>query len=174
MLKLSFIDLTKVDNFSLSAVLRKLREECSKEQVLEFLKLYNEFFEDGVLNELQNPEKLALSNSLVEFNKLYPIKLNKEVIKHAAITELGNAEQVGQYLANIITFILRRISVENRGKSIQNLKNKLTLLNVNEIASKKMPASAALGQSITLVKHMLFSHDSSYVKKVIQNIVKNL
>jgi len=170
----SFIDLTDADNFSLSAIMRKLRKQCSEDQVLEFLKIYNDYFEQGIKDEIQQPEKLALSNSLVDFNKLYPLKIDKDLIKSAALTELGNPVEVGQYLANIIKFILKRISLENRPKSINNLKNKLYYLNVNEIASKKMPASAALGQSITLVKHILFNHDANYVKTVIHNIIKNL
>jgi hypothetical protein len=172
--KASVIDLTDVDNFSLSAIMRKMRKECSNEQILDFLKIYKNYFDDAIKRGLENPEKLSLSKSLIDFNKSNPIKINKNVIKTAAITELGNPAQVGQYLANIIKFILRRISEKNRGKSILNLKSKLYNLNVNEIASKQMPASSALGQSITLVKHILFNHDPKYVKEVIDNIIINL
>lgn len=170
----SHIDLTDIENFSLSAVMRKLRQECSQEQILEFLKIYKDHFDEGIKKDIQQPEKLALSKTLIEFNKLYPVKINKNVIKNAAITELGNPTQVGQYLANIIRFLLKRISVENRAKSINSLKHKLYYLDVNEIASKKMPASASMGQSITLVKHILFGHNAKYVREVINNIVNSL
>jgi len=172
--KASTIDLTQIDNFSLSAVLRDLRKQASKEQVLEFLKIYNDYFEDGVKQDIQQPEKVALSKTLIDFNKLYPVKINKDLIKNAAIAELGNADDVGQYLANIIKFILKRISPESRQKSIFNLKNKLYYMDMNEIASKKMPASSAIGQSITLVKHILFSHNVNYVREVIKSIINNL
>lgn len=170
----SLIDLTEVDEFSYSAMIRKLREKASKEQVIEFLTIYKKNFDRSIKNRLQKPEKIALQKTVIEFNKLHKIKLNKEIIKNAAVSELGNPQVVGKYLSNIVKFIMNKISQENRQKSINNLKNKFYYMNENEIASKKMPASSALGQSITFVKHVLFNHDSRYIREVLNSLVKNL
>jgi len=168
------IDLTDIEDFSLSAVMRKLNKQLSKDDILCFFKVYKEHFDVAITKELQKPEVLALTKALLDLNKVKKIKIDKSIIKEAAIAELGDAAQVGQYLAGMIKFLMQRISLENRQKSINGLKQKLYILNESEIAGKKMPASSAIGQSITLVKHILFSHDSRYIREVINNIMRNL
>lgn len=169
-----FIDLTKIDDFSFSATMRKLREQLSQDEVFLFLKLYKRYFDQAVKEDLQKAEVLALSKALVELNKVKKLKINKNMVKEAAVSELGDAVQVGQYLANIIKFICQRIKVEKRPNAFYKLKHKLYILNELEIANKDMPASSAMGQSITLVKHILFNHDARYVREVINNIIRYL
>lgn len=168
------IDLTKIDDFSFSAAMRKLRPALSQEELFHFLKLYKQHYDKATKEKIQKPETIALTKSLLEFNKIKKLKIDKSMIKEAAVSELGDALQVGQYLANIIRFILQRVSLEKRPGVIHNLKQKLYVLNEQEIAGKNMPASSAMGQSITLVKHILFNHDSRYVREVINHIVRYL
>jgi len=169
------LDLTDVDSFTYSAFLRKLRKKTEPKEFLAFLKIYKKNFDRNLSKEIENLEKVSLTQSLIQFNKLVrPLKIDKEIIKNAAIAELGTPELVGAYLSGIIKFILKRISVENRDKSINNLKNKFQDLDVFTIANKKMPASSSLGQSITFVKHVLFGHDARYIKLVLDSIIKNL
>jgi hypothetical protein len=170
----SVIDLTEVEDLSLSAIMRKLNKNTSKEKVREFLKIYKSEFDIAVKNDLQKPEKVALQNTLIKFNKINKIKLDKSLVKNAAISELGNPVLVGKYLSDIIKFVMTKISVERRAQSIYNLKNKIYHLDAVEIASKKTPASAAMGQSITFIKHVLFNHDAAYIREVLNNIVRNL
>lgn len=168
------IDLTKMDDFSFSAAMRKMREQLSQEELFKFLNLFKKYFDDATKENLQKPEIVALNKALVDFNKIKKVKLDKEMVKEAAVSELGDAVQVGQYLANIIRFILQRISLDKRPETIHKLRQKLYTLNENEIAEKNMPASSAMGQAITLVKHILFNHDARYVREVINNIVRYL
>ena len=170
----NLVDLTKIDDFSFSATMRKLREQLSQEQLFDFLKLYKKYFDIATKEDFQKPETLALTKALIDFNKIKKIRIDKKMVKEAAVTELGDAAQVGQYLANIIKFILQRISVDKRPGAIYNLKKKLYTLNESEIAAKNMPASSAMGQSITLVKHILFNHNPSYIRDVINNIIRYL
>ncbi len=168
------IDLTKIDDFSFSATMRKLREQLSQEEIFVFLKAYKKYFDQATKEDLQKAEVLALTKALIDFNKIKKIKIDKKIVKEAAVSELGDSVQVGQYLANIIRFIMQRISLEKRPTALHSLKNKLYMLNETEIANKKMPASSALGQSITLVKHILFNHDSRYVREVVNTIIRYL
>lgn len=168
------VDLTKMDDFSFSAAMRKLRAQLSQDELFQFLKLYKEYYDKATKENLQKAEIIALNKALIQFNKIKKVKIDKEMVKEAAVSELGDANQVGQYLANIIRFILQRISVDKRPDSIYKLKQKLYTLNETEIASKNMPASSAMGQAITLVKHILFNHDSRYVREVINNIIRYL
>lgn len=168
------IDLMGAADFSFSAIMREMRQEASKEQVRQFLQLFKKYFDKAVKEKLQKPEKVALQNSLIRFNKLHKIKLKKKLVKNAAVSELGDPVLVGKYLADIVRFTLNRIEPEKRVNAIDKLRNKFYAFNANEIASKEMPATSAIGQSITFVKHVLFNHDAHYVQEVINNLVRNL
>lgn len=168
------IDLMGAVDFSFSAIMREMRQNASKEQVLHFLKLFKAQFDKSVKNKVQKPEKIALQNSLIKFNKLYKIKVKKKLVKNAAVTELGDPIWVGKYLANIVRFALNRIPLEKRQNAIDSLRKKFYSFNANEIAEKSMPPTSAIGQSITFVKHVLFNHDAHYVREVLNNIVRNL
>jgi len=92
----------------------------------------------------------------------------------ASTIDLGNPESAGRGIAEIVKFLLKRIDIANRPKSIFNLRNKIWNLNENEIASKKTPASASLGQSLTFIKTILNGHSAPYIRAIITEIVKNL
>jgi len=170
----SKLDLTDADDWSYSAIVRKIREKGSKEQVDIFLKLYKKFFDKAIRAKLQKPDKIALQNTALKFSKLFKVKFSKKLVKNAALAELGDPAIVGKYLADIVKFTLTRISPEKRPGAINSVKQKLYALNDRELSDKKMPASASMGQSITFVKTVLFNHDPSYIRAVLNNLVKNL
>lgn len=169
-----FIDLTNLEDLSYSAFMRELRQNANKEQVMLFLSLFKSAFDKAIKDKLQKPENIALQNAIIKLNKIHKIKINKSLIKNAATSELGDAVAVGKYLANIILFTLTRIKPENRQKAIDSMKKKIYYLNENEIGMKDLPASSAMGQSITFVKHVLFNHDVRYIREVLNSIVRNL
>ena len=168
------IDLTGAAEFTYSSIMRELRQKCSKEQVMDFLKIFKKIFDNSVKNKLQKPEKIALQDGLIKFNKLYKIKVNRKLIKSAAVSELGDPRLVGKYLSDIIRFTLTKINPEKRQHAIDGLKRKIYNLNENEISMKNLPASSALGQSITFVKTILFNHNPIYIRQVLNNLVRNL
>lgn len=168
------IDLTKIEDFSYSAIMRQLRKQCNDATVQYFMKLFKKNFDTAYCENVKDPAKHALHRAVHIFHKKYKVKFNEKLVKSAAASELGDPKLVGRYMADIIRFTLKKISPENRPKSILSLKNKIYYLNENEIAEKKMPASSALGQSITFVKHVLFSRQPDYIRKVLNSIVENL
>lgn len=168
------IDLTNLENLSYSFIMRELNKVTSREVVLQFCKIFKDNFDNAINKELQSPEQVALQNTLVEFNKIFPIKLSKELTKNAAISELGNANLVGKYLSDIIKFILNRAPTEKKNLYLNKVKNKINQLNENDLANKHMPVSASIGQSITFVKHVLFNQKPQYIKSVLNEIVSNL
>ena len=168
------IDLTDIDDFSYSAIMRKLRVKASKEQVRQFLKLFKTYFDKAVKDKLQKPDKIALQKAVVRFGKLYPIKLDNKMVKSAAVSELGNPDEVGQYLANITRFIFNRLDDFQRAKAMENIRTKFHNLNADELAQKTSPPTAAIGQAITFVKHVLFNQSSQYIREVLNSIVRNL
>lgn len=168
------IDLTKADEFSYSALMRKLRQEAEPEQVKQFLKLFKLQFDKAVKAKMNKPERIALQNSIIRFHKIHPVKLDKKMVKCAAITELGNADQVGQYLAGIVHFILARMPPDKRPHAAQILKQKFAVMSENAIAGKHMPNAAVYGQAITFVKHVLFNQDATYIRDVLNSLSRSL
>ena len=162
------------DDLSYSAIMRKMRQKASKEQVRVFLKLFKDQFDKAVKNNLQKPEKVALQNALVKFNKIHKIKVSKKLVKNAAVAELGEASEVGRYLANICHFILNRLGPEGRTKAIESLKSKFYYTNADELSRKTSPPSAAIGQSITFVKHVLLNQEPQYIREVLNELSRNL
>ena len=167
------LDLTDIDDYSYSAIVRKLNKKAPK-LTLSFLKIYKSFFDRAVKDGLQKPEKIALQKTLVRFNKIKKIKLDKDMIKNAAVSELGEAAVVGKYIANIVSFILNRIPIEKRPQAIYNLRNKIYSINETDLSNKNMPAMASIGQCLTFIKHILFNQNPIYIREVINNIVKSL
>lgn len=92
----------------------------------------------------------------------------------ASTIDLGNPENAGKGIADIVKFLLKRIDVGNRQKSIFNLRNKIWNLDEYEISSKKTPASASLGQSLTFIKTLLNGHSAGYIRSVLSAIVRNM
>jgi hypothetical protein len=168
------IDLTDIDEFAYSAIMRKLRQKCSPEQVKQFLTLFKQQFDKAVKGKMHKPEKIALQNAMIRFNKLHKVKLDTKMIKTAAVAELGNADQVGKYLSDIVRFTLQRLPPEKQQHAIESLKKKFGVMSEAEIASKQLPESSALGQAITFVKHVLFNHDANYVREVLNSLVRSL
>lgn len=168
------IDLSKLNQPSLSALMRELNKKADKEQIKKFLEIYKRLFDQALKNKIKKPDVVALKHSLIKLNKIYKIKFNKKLVKTAALEELGDPVTVGNYLANIVRFILNRISPAKRQKSIDKLKTKFYYLDESELSTKKMPASSSLGQSITFVKTVLFNHNAKYIREVLNNLVKFL
>ena len=168
------IDLTKIDEFAYSAIMRQLRQQATPEQVRQFLVIYKREFDKGVKAKIHKPERVALQNTVLKFHKLNPVKLDKKMIKLAAIAELGNADQVGKYLSDIVKFILGRVPSEKQPHALQILKQKFATMSENEIAGKSLPQAAAYGQAITFVKHVLFNHDAKYIRDVLNSLSRSL
>jgi hypothetical protein len=168
------IDLTGAPELAYSAIMREMRQKAEPQQIRAFLKIYKQHFDNAVKDELQKPEKVALQNALVQFNKRFKIKVDKKLIKNAAISELGDPAIVGKYLSDIVKFTLNRIEPEKRVATIDKLRQKFYSFNADEIAAKTMPPTSAIGQSITFVKHVLFNHEPTYVREVLKSLVRNL
>jgi hypothetical protein len=168
------IDLTDADEFSYSAIMRKLREKASEQQVREFLKLFKMQFDKAVKGKINKPERVALQNAVLKFHKMHPLKLDKKMVKCAAVAELGNSEAVGKYLSDIVKFIVARIPLEKRPHALQILKQKFAVMSENEIAGKNMPNAAVYGQAITFVKHVLFNQDANYIRSVLNSLSRSL
>jgi peptidoglycan L-alanyl-D-glutamate endopeptidase CwlK len=167
------INLTDIDAFTYSAIIRKLRElEVPTLKV--FLRLFKIQFDQAVLAGDKHPDKTALKKSLIEYNQINKIKLPAGSIKTAALSDYGSPEQIGRTLADIVKFELYKFKPESRDKVLQNIKNKITNMNYIEMSGRKMPVSATIGQIITFIKTALLGQPPQLIRRVMLSILQNL
>jgi hypothetical protein len=101
--------------------------------------------------------------------------MTPRMLKIAQLTvDPYSPEEAGKAIANIVKFITRRIPFQKRPYSIMNLRNKINSLSEFDMASKKTPPTASLGQSITFIKTILNGKDSNYIRTCIKHIINNL
>ena len=96
-----------------------------------------------------------------------------EVLAATAL-EMGDPGVAGRNISDIIRFIISRISPDKRNDAIINLRNKIWALDAYDIASKKTPPTASLGQSLTFIKTILIGHDPIYIRRVLEEITRSL
>ena len=92
----------------------------------------------------------------------------------ASTIEMGSPDTAGKGIADIVKFLLQRISPEKRLNAYKNMRDKIRKLNPVEISAKKTPASSSMGQSLTFIKTILIGHDIKYISLVLDHIIKNL
>lgn len=156
-------------NITYTELLRSLNKKYPAEIVREFRKIFKDAFDDALLNGEKNPEEFAMQEAVK-----FVDELGANLAKTAAAIDMGEASYAGKFIAQFIKFLMRKISIENRPKALNNLKNKIYLLNENELAAKKMPASSAIGQAISLTKNLLMTHSPQYIREVLNSIAGNL
>lgn len=101
--------------------------------------------------------------------------MDQALVKYAqAIINMGNPSVAGKGLADICKFLLTRIPESGRAKALDNLRNKILVLNEYEISGKSMPAYSSLGQSLSFVQNVLHGHDPAYVRRVLNAIAAYL
>jgi hypothetical protein len=157
------------DTTSYSAIMRDLNKYYDNKEIETFQKTYKDLFDKAIQDGDNEPEEHILSDALQCISAE-----NISMKKIAAEVSLGDPEAVGNYLAHIVRFLMKRISPERRQHSIDNMKKKIFYLNEYEIAGKKAPASSSMGQSITLIKTLLLSHDPQYIRNTLNSIVRHL
>lgn len=158
-----------------SATLRELRKN-NPEQVEGFMKFFKEAFEQALQNDLDNLEEVSLLEAYQKTKlESKALEENKKLIKIAFDSiELGSPEIAGKDIANVIKFLTKKIKSENRPEALRKLREKIWHLSEINMATKKTPSSASLGQSITFIKTVLNGHSSDYIRKVLEHIVRNL
>lgn len=158
-----------------SATLRDLRKN-HPEQVEDFMESFKQAFEQAVISDIENPEEVSLLEAYQKNqlkaesyqNELAFIKLASETI------ELGDPRIAGKDIANVIKFLTKKIKSESRPEALRKLRDKIWHLSEINMATKKTPSSASLGQSLTFIKTVLNGHSSNYIRQVLEHIVRNL
>lgn len=159
------------DDASYSATMRELRKSYDEDAISKFQRQFKSTFDNALMNNEEHPEDTAMEAAMECISVDAHVSAFK---KQASAINLGDPEFAGKYLADLLRFLLRRISSERRQKSINSLKRKVYYLNEYQIASKKTPSSASLGHAIGLLKTILLEHPPQYVRSVLNSVVRHL
>lgn len=156
---------------SYSSIMRDLNKHYDEETTHKFQKTFKDTFDKALLAGDEIPEDRALEEAIKCISLRDDIKAFRKV---GTALDLGDPKHAGKYLADLLRFLLRRIRPEKRAKAVETLRKKVYFINEFDIASKKTPPSAAFGQSILLLKHILIEHSPQYIRGVLNNVVKFL
>lgn len=120
---------------------------------------------------------LALTDEELEeeFGIKKSSSLQPRLLKLAqSVIQMGQPELAGKGVAEIVKFLMQRIPASKQQQTLAKLRDKIWNLDEREIASKKSPATASLGQSITFIKTVLQGHSPEYIRSVLASTVKYL
>lgn len=87
--------------------------------------------------------------------------------KRAAQIENDPAKRTALSLFKIIEFLFHRVPQDKKFQFFHRLKGKLTHVSPGDIGLKKMPPSAAIGQSVGIAKNLLAGLNPNFVRQVL-------
>lgn len=172
-------------DLSYSFIMRQLRK-LDPDRAREFQEHFKKAFDEAFLTGIDNVDDAALMQTIQEI-ELKPEELSSREEPKAIATNReyrlyklaqnslgGDITITGRHVADIVKFLLRKISYVNRYHSMLKLREKIWNLDEYDMASKKSPPTASLGQSITFIKTLLNGKDPGYIRGVLSEIVRNL
>lgn len=157
---------------SYSAIMRELNKN-NKEDIEQFRRVFKKTFDEANIEGLENADKIALMTAIKSINYLNKeAKFYNRMYKLASeITEIGDPDTAGKGIASIVKFLLKKIDPMNRQQTTNKLRDRIWRLNEIEMASKKSPKSASIGQSVAFIKNVLNGRDPKYIREVLRHIV---
>lgn len=169
------------DVLTYSSFVRFLNKNDEQLAIL-FIKIFKETFDNIILNNgydynLDKLEEKVLSKALSKFDetlKSEASQINKLVKIANTSIEMGDPNIAGKRLAEIIKFIFKRIKPESRPKIYAKMRDKILLLNPDEISNKKTPPTSSMGQALTFLKTVLIGNEPYYIRQILINIAKNI
>jgi len=113
--------------------------------------------EDGVDLDMMSDDELPLSSRAT---RLVPIS------KRAQDPVRRTAESI----VKIINFLMFRVPDKDKARYMQRIRGKILRVPTGQMSQKKMPQTAAIGQSISLVKNILSGLNPFFVKRVMDEV----
>lgn len=91
-----------------------------------------------------------------------------------AVNDLGDPRMTGRSISQIIRFLLRKIPFTKRPHAMMGLRKKIWELSEYDMAAKKSPDTASIGQAITFIKTLLNGKQPAYIRQVLSEVVRSL
>lgn len=164
---------SKDESDTYSSIMRALNQSDDKDTMISFQTTFKQAFDAAYIAGEKHPEVIALEKAKAELNEK-TAEFKDMLVKTAAAIDLGAPEEAGRYLAELIRFMMKRISPERRQKSIYSMKKKVYYINEYQISAKKTPPSASMGGALTILKTLLLEHNPLYIRQILNAVVKYL
>ena len=81
------LDLSELDEFSYSSVLREVRKQLSEDLYLKFIKIYKDHFDKLYHDNNENLVEVSMCKTLLEFNKEIKVDLDSKLFKKYMLDE---------------------------------------------------------------------------------------
>jgi hypothetical protein len=94
----------------------------------------------------------------------------REIIKEAQ----DPAKRTAESLFKIIQFLFYRVPPKNKLRYLSRIRGKIVKIPPGQLAIKKTPPAAAIGQSIAISKNLLSGLNPTFVAKVLEELVRLL
>ena len=84
------------------------------------------------------------------------------------------AHRTAESMFKIIQFMFYRVPDKNKAKFLSRVRGKVVKIDPSLLGIKALPPTAAIGQSIGLVKNLLYGLNSNFIQQVLVELVKIL
>ena len=74
----------------------------------------------------------------------------------------------------VIEFVLAKVPPQKRTKRKMRIQQKIMQLNPNILSSKRLPESSSIGQTLTIIKNMMFGKSQPYIASVLRDLLRRL
>lgn len=99
----------------------------------------------------------------------------KEISKEVRVLETRIDPRImANALYEVVRFVLAKVPENQRIKRRMRLKEKIMQLNPNILSTKHLPEASAIGQSLTIIKNMMFGKSQTYISEVLRELIKRL
>jgi len=88
--------------------------------------------------------------------------------------QVSAAKRTADSLFKIVQFLFFRVPEKSRQKFLSRLRGKVLRIHPGTIGIKKMPPSAAIGQSVSLTKNLLSGLNPAFVQQVLAELTRLL
>lgn len=88
--------------------------------------------------------------------------------------QVSAAQKTAESLFKIVQFLFFRVPEKSRQKFLSRLRGKVLRIHPGTIGIKKMPPSAAIGQSVSLTKNLLAGLNPAFVQQVLAELTRLL
>lgn len=145
-----------------TSIVRDLKKE-NKKAYLFFIKTFKKLFDHYVMNDNENPEKLALQKSIKMLKDSHNINISGDIQSNFVISEAPNAEKTADIISDIINLYLIKKS---------NREDILSQIRVGLISNANISNEAFY--CVGYVEEVLKNHDKEFCYNVINNILGKL
>ena len=151
------------------------------EKIKELLDKKHKEFGDDILDEFAKTLCESYQSKYEETGNVHTAsrvaleRLEDRKFKKTADTLEQDPIYVSEAILKIIRIMISTMKPEKRVKSYTNILNKIDeKFNIEEISNKKAPGGAAIGVSLALIKNILNSRDSLFIRVVLDDLKQKL